>query len=75
MRPGGQTRLAHWMVPLISRLKDCLQSRGLWFFDIIIYTVEYPSTGRGRVKYFTLCFEVVASLEVEMYGQLMTGGN
>ena len=37
-------------------------------------TVEPPNNGHGGDKHFVHCSEVVPSSEVEMYGQLMTGG-
>ena len=37
-------------------------------------TVEPPNNGHGGDEHFVHCSEVVPSSEVEMYGQLMTGG-
>ena len=38
------------------------------------YTVEPPNNGHVGDEHFVHCSEVVPSLEVEMYGQLMGGG-
>ena len=36
--------------------------------------MEPPNNGHGGDEHFVHCSEVVPSLEVEMYGQLMAGG-
>ena len=41
----------------------------------MIYTVEPPNNGHGGDEHFVHCSEVVPSLEVEMYGQLMEGAS